>query len=230
MRVLVTGGARSGKSSFAEAYAAHLGRSGAYIATAQIFDEEMRQRVALHRRRRETSGFRWTTLEEPYELVSTLKRLLGGVHDGAAEDPGGAESAPAVGGTGAAEVIVVDCLTLWLSNWLLRYERHIDMPELVLGKVNELVRAVGDPRFSGGRAARDPSGGPHVLFVTNEVGDGIVPEYPLGRHFRDLAGMMNQRLAAVCDQVFLVTCGIPMELKSRAFRLMSDGSEPAGNG
>lgn len=188
MVVLVTGGARSGKSTFAENYAAHLGSRGIYIATSPVFDEELRERVRLHRTRREQSAFSWETVEEPYELADLLQRLRSRAELWESET-----------------VVLVDCLTLWLSNWLLRTE-HDNPAEQILEKVTRLQAVLDD--FPG-----------TILLVTNEVGYGIVPEYPLGRIFRDLAGIMNQRLAKGCDQVFLVTAGIPMELKSRAFRI-----------
>ncbi|WP_409344776.1 bifunctional adenosylcobinamide kinase/adenosylcobinamide-phosphate guanylyltransferase [Paenibacillus sp. MBLB4367] len=184
MLVLITGGARSGKSSFAERYAAHLGSTGTYIATCQLYDDEMRDRVNMHKQDREASGFPWTTLEEPYELPALLDELSAGV-------------------SGASPIVLVDCLTLWLSNWLLSEENE-SKAETTAAKMRELVDAAG--RFDG-----------ILLMVTNEVGSGIVPEYKLGRVFRDLAGQLNRRLAEVSDQVFLVTAGIPLEIKSRAF-------------
>lgn len=182
MVVLVTGGVRSGKSTFAERYAAQMGSSGLYIATAQIYDEEMRVRVRRHLERREQSGYAWETVEEPYNLS--------GILSSADND----------------KVILVDCLTLWLSNWLITYEKEEEPGDLVWHKIEELTRNIS--AFSG-----------TIILVTNEVGDGIVPEYALGRQFRDLAGLLNQRMAAVSEQVFLVTAGIPIELKSREFRL-----------
>ncbi|CAG7633249.1 bifunctional adenosylcobinamide kinase/adenosylcobinamide-phosphate guanylyltransferase [Paenibacillus allorhizosphaerae] len=181
MKVLVTGGARSGKSGFAEAYAARLGDRGVYIATAQAFDEEMEARIELHRENRRNRGFHWDTTEEPYALAETLR-------------------------TANAPVVLVDCLTLWLSNWLLRCEHEQDAERLIEHRIDELADAFGSME------------GPVVL-VTNEVGYGLVPEYKLGRIFRDLSGRMNQKLARTADQVFLVTAGIPVELKSQAFRL-----------
>jgi adenosylcobinamide kinase/adenosylcobinamide-phosphate guanylyltransferase len=187
MAILVTGGARSGKSTFAEKLAAQLNdKQGIYIATAQIYDEEMRERILLHQEHRLQSGFNWITIEEPYEICKQLKKV--------------SES------DGDAPIVLVDCLTLWLSNWLLRYEHDPDKSEKLTTKIDELLEAASSCKGQ-------------VLIVTNEVGSGIVPEYPLGRSFRDLAGKMNQRLAALCDQVFLVTAGIPVELKSRAYRL-----------
>ncbi|BFT69937.1 bifunctional adenosylcobinamide kinase/adenosylcobinamide-phosphate guanylyltransferase [Paenibacillus sp. P36] len=191
MAVLVTGGARSGKSSFAEKLAMHGSERGIYIATSHIYDEEMRERVRLHQQTRLSSGYPWDTREEPFRLCELLQQL----------DESGEEA-----------VVLVDCLTLWLSNWLLQYEGEQDASTLVMKQVEQLVKTVSGYRGRG-----------QLIMVTNEVGDGIVPEYPLGRSFRDLAGRMNQRLAEVCEQVFLVTVGIPIELKSMAYRL--DGSK-----
>jgi adenosylcobinamide kinase/adenosylcobinamide-phosphate guanylyltransferase len=186
MVVLITGGARSGKSNFAEQYAAHLGSSGVYIATAQALDEEMRTRVARHRDSRELSGFLWETIEEPYDLCGVLSKL-------------------------DRSIILVDCLTLWLSNWLLHYEHEEDPESHVMGKIDQLTTVLS-------AISSD------IILVTNEVGDSIVPEYSLGRMFRDLAGTMNQRVASVSQQVFLVTAGLPIELKSKQFRFTSDGN------
>lgn len=180
MAVLFTGGARSGKSRFAEAYAASLGNEGIYIATSQLGDDEMRVRAERHRQRRGESGFSWRTVEEPYQLNKLLAEADG-------------------------SIMLIDCLTLWLTNWLLKYESEDDPEAMVTAKVEELAELMS--RLPG-----------HVLAVTNEVGSGIVPEYPLGRQFRDLAGFMNRRIAAVCDKVFLVTAGIPIELKSLSYR------------
>ncbi|WP_276355607.1 bifunctional adenosylcobinamide kinase/adenosylcobinamide-phosphate guanylyltransferase [Cohnella caldifontis] len=181
MIALITGGARSGKSRFAERYAAALGASGLYLATSEVFDAEMRKRVDRHRERRENSGFAWETVEEPFDLSGVLA---------AAGHP----------------VILVDCLTLWLSNWLLRYENEEDPETLIWSRIEELTATLC------GHAGT-------VLLVSNEVGDGVVPETKLGRQYRDLSGWMNQRVAEVSDQVFRVTAGIPVELKSLAFRL-----------
>ncbi|UED67332.1 bifunctional adenosylcobinamide kinase/adenosylcobinamide-phosphate guanylyltransferase [Brevibacillus sp. HD3.3A] len=186
MIVLVTGGARSGKSTFAEKYAAHLGKAGVYIATAQAFDEEMRERIARHRERRQQSDFPWETIEEPYALADVIRSLR------QRDEPAQKQA-----------VVLIDCLIVWLSNWLIRHEQE-QAVERTLSQVDELVAALQD--FPG-----------TILLVTNEVGDGLVPEYPLGRRFRDLAGLMNQRMAAVADQVFLLTAGIPLEIKSKAF-------------
>ncbi|WP_442601613.1 bifunctional adenosylcobinamide kinase/adenosylcobinamide-phosphate guanylyltransferase [Paenibacillus sp. KN14-4R] len=193
MAILVTGGARSGKSSFAEQLAAKLGSSGLYIATAQIYDEEMRDRVSSHQAQRASGSFPWMTREEPYALAALLRRLA---------ERGGEPQ-------GAAVVVLVDCLTLWLSNALLRYaEGSPEVIPAVTAAIADLVAAVAAYPYP-------------LILVTNEVGDGVVPPSPLGRLFRDLAGRLNQQLAAVCSDVFLVTAGIPIELKRIAFQLDS---------
>lgn len=188
MVVLITGGAKSGKSSFAEKYAATLGPAGIYIATSPVFDDELRVRVQQHQERREMSAIRWDTIEEEYELNSVLKKLA---HDAGLRETG--------------TVVLVDCLVLWLSNWLLRCEQD-DAMERIKEQLEQLEMTL--QTFPG-----------TLLLVTNEVGYGIVPDNPLGRIFSDLAGIMNQRVAAVSDRVFLVTAGIPIELKSREFKL-----------
>src|SRR5690554_4204974 len=185
MAVLITGGARSGKSLFAEHYAAHQGKEGIYIATSQVFDDEMRERVSRHQSRRlDADGFHWTTIEESYELSTVLSNK-------------------------ANSIILIDCLTLWLSNWLLRYEHESNCTDMVLTKVDELATVLSQHSDQ-------------VIAVTNEVDDSIVPEYPLGRQFRDLSGIMNQRIAAISNKVFLVTAGIPIELKSQAYEFPNE--------
>ncbi len=171
-KILVTGGARSGKSSFAQSLAEQLPGPRAYLATAQVLDQEMRERVARHQAQR---GREWqATIEEPYDLSSALKQA--------------ASRCP---------VILVDCITLWLTNLLLASRKQSDP---VLQKVDQLAT-----QLSGCPAS--------VIMVTNEVGQGIVPEHPLARQFRDLAGLANQKLAAACDTVYLVSCGLPLKLK-----------------
>ncbi|MEF2967016.1 bifunctional adenosylcobinamide kinase/adenosylcobinamide-phosphate guanylyltransferase [Paenibacillus sp. M1] len=203
MIVMVTGGARSGKSAFAEKWCMKHAASGLYIATAQAFDDEMRRRIGLHRLQREESGFPWTTVEEPLELAALLAGESPGRLGGAAlPDRSGPEK-------GLAPVVLVDCLTLWLSNVLLAAGAEGDAAaeeEAVALEVERLVTAVAS--YPG-----------RLVLVTNEVGSGIVPEYPLGRRYRDWAGILNRKIAAVSDQVFLVTAGIAIELKSREYKL-----------
>ncbi|NQX45213.1 bifunctional adenosylcobinamide kinase/adenosylcobinamide-phosphate guanylyltransferase [Paenibacillus tritici] len=185
MSILVTGGARSGKSGFAERLTRKLAvpQQAVYVATGQAFDEEMEARIALHRQQRLEDGFRWETLEEPLALTALLERL-----------------------SGSGQTVLVDCLTLWLSNQLLAVEERSDRQQRIESEIAALEQGVAS--FQG-----------TLILVTNEVGDGIVPEYALGRLYRDLAGRMNARLAARCEQVFLVTAGIPVELRSREYLL-----------
>jgi adenosylcobinamide kinase/adenosylcobinamide-phosphate guanylyltransferase len=310
MAILVTGGARSGKSSFAEQYALRSAEKGIYIATCQPYDKEMRERIGKHQQMRLDSGFTWETLEEPYDTAALLTQLaarrmpenstgekhleiaaLANVEKGedieesaklaAAERSASAgeiailadmkrstgtgdatklaaaERSASTGetailadmkrstGTGDATkladeersasteesailaevkrtgsmgetvdkaltndkppVVLLDCLTLWLTNWMLRTEQEERADELLEAEIERLLAAI--------------EAYPHTLIiVTNEVGAGIVPEYPLGRRFRDEAGRLNQRVAALCERVFLVTAGIPVELKSQAFK------------
>ncbi|MED5021054.1 bifunctional adenosylcobinamide kinase/adenosylcobinamide-phosphate guanylyltransferase [Paenibacillus chibensis] len=185
MSILVTGGARSGKSSFAERWIMAHAKHAVYVATAQAFDQEMKERIALHREQRSRADFAWRTVEEPLELAA----LLASWH---------AElEAPAV---------LVDCLTLWLSNVILMVEGEPDREQRIREAIDSLMEQI--QQYSG-----------TLVLVTNEVGDGIVPEYALGRLFRDYAGILNQAVARVSSQVFLVTAGIPIELKSREYKL-----------
>ena len=164
---LVLGGARSGKSSFAERIAVAHPRGCAYLATAEIGDAEMAERVRKHQARR---AAHWRTVEVPLELGAAI-----------------------VAETEQGAAVLVDCLTLWLSN-LMAAGRD---PE---AETEGLIRALGQ------------AGGP-VVFVSNEVGLGIVPDNALARAFRDHAGRMNQRLAEVSNTVFFVAAGLPLQLK-----------------
>lgn len=172
---LITGGASSGKSRFAEELAVRHGSPLTYLATAQAEDEEMNERIIRHRARR---GDSWRTVEEQLAVPQTLARL-----------------------DGSCRVILLDCVTLWLTNLLLsRESEEINLTEMILGDVRRLTATL--------RGMETP-----VILVTNEVGMGIVPEYPLGRLFRDLAGQTNQILATTCDEVYTVISGIPLQLK-----------------
>ena len=164
---LVLGGARSGKSALAERLVAGSGLAPVYLATATAGDAEMADRIAEHRTRR---GPVWRTLEEPLELTNTLLR-------GAA--PGNA--------------VLVDCLTLWLSN-LMFADRPLDAAAAALCSALERVEWP-------------------VVLVSNEVGMGLVPETPLGRRFRDAQGRLNQAVAAAVPSVIFVAAGLPLTLK-----------------
>lgn len=178
--ILVTGGARSGKSLFAEQYAIAQGGPMAYIATAQIYDQEMESRVALHRERR---ADQWQTFEAPYGAHQIIEL--------AAQ---------------AAKIILFDCLTLYTSNLLLA-PSTADQPE---GK-NQFILAQIDQLLHSARESQAI-----VLFVTNEVGMGIVPDNALARQYRDIAGLVNQKVAAYADEVYLVVSGLAVEIKKMA--------------
>lgn len=165
--VLVTGGARSGKSGFAEQLALKAGRCPIYVATSAAWDQEMADRIGHHKARRDE---RWTTVEEQLDLVGTLARHCG-----------------------PDRVVLVDCLTLWLTNLILA-DRDLALDTASLA------------------AAIPDLAGP-VIFVTNEVGLGIVPDNAMARAFRDAQGRLNQELARVCGRVVLVACGLPLLLK-----------------
>ena len=166
---LILGGARSGKSSFAEKLAAESGRAKVYLATSQIWDGEMEERVSIHKSRR---GPEWQLVEEPIELLPQLGKLAS-----------------------KEKVILVDCLTLWLTNLM--------MAEADVAKAStELVQGL----------AKLPSGC-SVLLVSNEVGQGIVPVEKMARDFRDHAGRLHQDIAAIADNVWFVTAGLPQKLK-----------------
>ena len=166
---LVIGGARSGKSAYAENLCDASAKKKVYLATAEAGDQEMITRIQHHQDRR---GPEWSTIEEPLALAKTLQ-----AH--ANDDT----------------IILVDCLALWLTNLLLG-NRDIEAETLKL--IDFLVQANGS-----------------IVFVTNEVGQGIVPENALARTFRDEAGRLNQQIAATADCVVLVTAGLPMALKGK---------------
>lgn len=166
--LLVLGGAKSGKSTYAESIIERLDPPFVYIATAQALDEEMKQRVRIHRMRRME---RWETIECPTALPDTLMDLRG-----------------------KGNPVLVDCITLWLSNLLCFTDFD---PEQ---SVNDLCNALPKVDYP-------------LVIVSNEVGSGIVPENALARRYRDLAGTVNQRLAKACASVTLVTAGLPLQLK-----------------
>ncbi len=172
MLELILGGARCGKSRLAETRAASYARRCLYLATAQPGDSEMRARIAAHRARR---GDGWRLVEEPLTLAAALQNH-----------------------SEAGQCILVDCLTLWLSNLFLAQQQQ---EELLARETEALLQTL--PRLPG-----------HTILVSNEVGLGIVPANPTARRFRDNAGELHQRLAQCCDQVSLVVAGLPQPLKT----------------
>lgn len=168
--LFVLGGARSGKSRYAQARAEAAGGNPVFVATAEAFDDEMRERIARHQADRDA---RWTTVEAPRALPAAIDTL-------SAKDA----------------VVLVDCLTLWVSNLLLA-----DADIALAGQ--QLCDAIA--RFEG-----------TLILVANEVGLGIVPDNALARAFRDAAGQLNQSVAATVREVVLLTAGLPLTLKSDA--------------
>lgn len=171
---LVTGGARSGKSRYAEELVGGLGGGVAYVATLEPGDKEMSRRIERHKARRPKS---WRTVETPTEVAEAIV-------------------------DSDERVILLDCLSGWVSNLLLAHEGDGEEAVLnaVTGAVRELLQAVRDTRKT-------------IVVVTNEVGGGVVPDHRLGRWYRDSLGLANQRVAAAADAVCLLTVGIPLVLK-----------------
>lgn len=181
--VLVTGGSRSGKSEFAERYVLHYSPKCDYIATAEILDEEMAERVRLHQARRDA---RWVNHEAPYHAEETFASL-------------GKE-------TGA---VLFDCLTIYMCN--LFYGKGA--PEGEFLERCDYVFAELDKLLAAAKVCNK-----RVVFVSNEVGCGIVPENKMAREYRDLAGWVNQRVAAVADKVFYCVAGQAVDVKKLAFK------------
>lgn len=169
--IYVSGGARSGKSGFAQRLAEQRPGQLLYIAPARVEDDEMAARVELHRQAR---GERWELLEEPLWLAQTLPA--------------------AASGKGA---LLLDCVTLWLSNLFFHYQEQQEAVLVEVERFIALARQLDEPLY----------------LVSNELGCGIVPENRLARRFRDLAGIVNQRLAAAADEAWLVVSGLPLQLK-----------------
>lgn len=183
--VLVTGGARSGKSRQAEEIAARLGSRIAYIATACAVDSEMEERIARHRAQRPAS---WRTFEEPIHPSWIVAKESSGF-----------------------DAILLDCLTVMITNRILRHAINWEQPDIaelnvleadVMAEANALIQETRKTRTT-------------LIAVSNEVGCGIVPILPMARFFRDCAGRVNQRMAAAADGVVLVTAGIPFWIKGQ---------------
>ncbi len=168
--IFITGGARSGKSRLAEDLALGYGAPLGYLATGSAGDAEMAERIARHRARR---GPAWMTIEEPLDLVGAIR-----THEG------------------SVKALLVDCVTLWLTNLLLQ---HGDAGQ-ALGEVHSLTRLMAELKTP-------------LILVSNEVGMGIVPDNSLARVFRDLAGEANELLARAADEVYVMFSGLPLKLK-----------------
>lgn len=183
--VMVTGGSRSGKSEFAERYVLHNAEKCAYIATAEILDDEMAERVALHQRRRRNG--RWLNYEAPYDADKVMASL-----------------------PEEADAVLFDCLTIYMCN--LFYGKNAPEGEflercaVVLQQIDALIEA-----------AR--KSGKIVVFVTNEVGCGIVPGEKMSREYRDLAGWVNQSVGAAADELYLCVCGQAIDMKKLAYNI-----------
>ena len=168
--IFVTGGCRSGKSQFALDYANRRFQNKLYLATCEALDEEMVRRIEHHQLRR---GSDWQTVEEPIKIADAIKQHANDM-----------------------EVILLDCMTLWLSNLLMRKKDDRE----IMNELSRLVDTVSQGQTS-------------FVFVSNEVGMGLVPTEPLGRRFRDLSGMTNQKIAEVAQTVVFMVSGIPIFLK-----------------
>jgi adenosylcobinamide kinase/adenosylcobinamide-phosphate guanylyltransferase len=189
--VLVVGGARSGKSAFAQRLAVSSGQPVAFIATALAGDEEMRERIARHRAVRPRE---WHTFEEPLDLVRTVHQA-----------------------SKLADVLLVDCVTLWLGNFLLQESGEGEKDNEGEAEFQTASRLFDERAIEAFEAllAVIKSLGPNktLIVVTNEVGLGLVPAYPLGRLYRDTLGSINQRLAQAADRVYLMVAGMAIDLK-----------------
>ncbi|UMZ73143.1 bifunctional adenosylcobinamide kinase/adenosylcobinamide-phosphate guanylyltransferase [Natranaerofaba carboxydovora] len=174
--ILVTGGARSGKSDYAEQLAKESPLPVSYVATAEPHDEEMKRRIEVHRERRPID---WETIEEPLYLFHRFNSLCK-----------------------KKQLILVDCVTVYLSNKLMKYWDKWDerFETFVLEEFKKMIDIIKKNEAE-------------TIFVTNEVGFGLVPEHKMGRVFRDLAGRANRIIAESSDEVYLVISGIPTQIK-----------------
>jgi adenosylcobinamide kinase/adenosylcobinamide-phosphate guanylyltransferase len=178
--ILLLGGARAGKS----AYAMRLAQDGerasdnevCFIATAQGLDEDMAKRIARHRTERPTN---WRTIEEPCQIDEALRQASEG------------------------RIVIVDCLTLFVSNWLMRHEDEHECGQFVRRITREFLELAETQKQT-------------IICVSNEVGLGIVPDTRMARVFRDLLGRVNQDFAAAADEVYLIVAGLPLQLKPTA--------------
>ena len=172
MNTLVLGGAKSGKSLFAETLAIQSAKELVYIATAQSHDNEMEQRISLHQQRRVEQNVNWITIEEPIALSKVIQQ----------------ESFN-------NRLILIDCLTLWLSNLLFAFDEKQRQIE-----IDDLFECLKNCQTD-------------LIFVSNETGLGIVPMNQLSRQFIDLSGKLHQQIAQISDRVIMIIAGLPLVLK-----------------
>ncbi len=180
--VLILGGARSGKSSFAEKVAAKIGNNDVtYLATAEALDDEMKERIAHHQSRRPDT---WDTVEEPIKISKTLEKIENN------------------------QTVLIDCITLLVTNMLLEFDNRdqnvsleddYKKEEHILDEIKGIMKTAKQKQLN-------------LILVSNIVGLGLVPEYKLGRLFRDISGRVNQYLAEKSDKIILTVAGIPIEL------------------
>ncbi|HCI82955.1 MAG TPA: bifunctional adenosylcobinamide kinase/adenosylcobinamide-phosphate guanylyltransferase [Ktedonobacter sp.] len=183
--VLILGGARSGKSTFAERLAATSGRSVVYIATATASDDEMRDRIARHQASRPAH---WLTIEEPLDIAGAVLRA-----------------------SEKADVLLLDCITLWLGNFMGNMKTDDDVESIAFQNAFTQAALVDIERLLA-IVAKLPEG-KTLLVVSNEVGLGIVPAYALGRVYRDTLGIVNQRLAWSANRVYMLVAGLAIDIK-----------------
>jgi len=180
--ILILGGARSGKSRFAQRLASGLGQSVLYVAPLVPQDEEMRRRVELHQKARPSH---WRTLEAPNNIARAIREH-----------------------TNDAEVVILDCLTLLVSNYMQNAPDPEDIDALesvILDELSQLLERKRQKNAS-------------LIIVSNEVGMGLVPPYPSGRAYRDLLGKANQFISERADKVYMMIAGLPLELKALSAR------------
>ncbi|TFG35377.1 MAG: bifunctional adenosylcobinamide kinase/adenosylcobinamide-phosphate guanylyltransferase [Nitrospirales bacterium] len=185
--IFVTGGARSGKSSFALAKALGVPGRKAYIATAEALDKEMTERIEQHKKQR---GKEWDTYEEPLKIAEVMKKLSGNY-----------------------SALVLDCLTLWLSNLFMKTQSKEYGLQAIETEIQKLLDSLRHFKSSAGGGPG--SGFCSLYIVSNEVGMGIVPENETARKFRDMAGIVNQKIAEVSDEVYMMVAGISMKVKGK---------------
>lgn len=179
--ILCSGGARSGKSEFAEKLALSLAGEKAYLATAQIFDDEIKARVEKHQERR---GIEWHNYEVPMNISKEFPILCE-----------------------TNDVFLLDCITMYIMNYVMAYEKENNLEEIILQEMNILYEAL------------TATSGKTLICVTNELGLGIVPEDPLSRLFRDIAGKVNRFIADHADEVYFTVSGITIEIKSKGVKI-----------